>query len=146
MNSITENSLISQLLKRKIVSINADKPIYNAIKMLAKNNIGALPVLNSKRELCGIISERDILRQLSKDIRINLKISLINSIMTSQVITITRNINSEVIMDIMTKHKVRHIPIVDKKVLIGIVSIGDVVKRLLEKFNLENEHLKSWLY
>ena len=146
MNSITENSLISQLLKRKIVSINADKPIYNAIKMLAKHNIGALPVLNSKRELCGIISERDILRQLSKDIRINLKISLINSIMTSQVITITRNINSEVIMDIMTKHKVRHIPIVDKKVLIGIVSIGDVVKRLLEKFNLENEHLKSWLY
>ena len=146
MNSITENSLISQLLKRKIVSINEDKPIYNAIKMLAKNNIGALPVLNSKNELCGIISERDILRQLSKDIRINLKISLINSIMTSQVITITRNINSEVIMDIMTKHKIRHIPIVDKKVLIGIVSIGDVVKRLLEKFNLENEHLKSWLY
>ena len=146
MNSITENYLISQLLKRKIVSINADKPIYNAIKMLAKNNIGALPVLNGKKELCGIISERDILRQLSKDIRINLKISLVNSIMTSQVITITRNINSEVIMDIMTKHKVRHIPIVDKKVLIGIVSIGDVVKRLLEKFNLENEHLKSWLY
>ena len=146
MNSKTENSLISQLLQRKIVSINKDKPIYNAIKMLAKHNIGALPVLNSKNELCGIISERDILRQLSKDIRINLKISLINSIMTSQVITITRNINSEVIMDIMTKHKVRHIPIVDKKVLIGIVSIGDVVKRLLEKFNLENQHLKSWLY
>ena len=146
MNSIKENSLISQLLKRKIVSINENKPIYNAIKMLAKNNIGALPVLNAKKELCGIISERDILRQLSKDIRINLKISLINSIMTSQVITITRNINSEVIMDIMTKHKIRHIPIVDKKVLIGIVSIGDVVKRLLEKFNLENEHLKSWLY
>lgn len=146
MNSITQNSLISQLLKRKIVSINENKPIYNAIKMLAIHNIGALPVLNSKRELCGIISERDILRQLSKDIRINLKISLINSIMTSQVITITRNINSEVIMDIMTKHKVRHIPIVDKKVLIGIVSIGDVVKRLLEKFNLENQHLKSWLY
>ena len=143
MNSKTKNSLISQLLQRKIVSINEDKPIYNAIKMLAKHNIGALPVLNSKNELCGIISERDILRQLSKDIRINLKISLINSIMTSQVITITRNIKSEVIMDIMTKHKVRHIPIVDKKVLIGIVSIGDVVKRLLEKFNLENEHLKS---
>ena len=73
MNSITENSLISQLLKRKIFSINEDKPIYNAIKMLAKNNIGVLPVLNGKKELCGIISERDILRQLSKDIRINLK-------------------------------------------------------------------------
>ena len=76
MNSITENSLISQLLKRKIVSINENKPIFKAINILAKHNIGALPVLNSKRELCGIISERDILRQLSKDIGINLKISL----------------------------------------------------------------------
>ena len=66
--------------------------------------------------------------------------------MTSKVITINSNINSEVIMDIITKHKIRHIPIVDKKVLIGIVSISDVVKRLLEKFNLENQHLKSWLY
>ena len=71
MNSITQNSLISQLLKRKIVSINENKPIFKAINILAKHNIGALPVLNSKRELCGIISERDILRQLSKDIRIN---------------------------------------------------------------------------
>ena len=96
--------------------------------------------------LCGIVSEKDILYQLSKDIGINLKKSLINSIMTSKVITITRNINCEIIMDIMTKHKIRHIPIVDKRVLIGIVSIGDIVKILLEKFNLENQHLKSLLY
>ena len=146
MNADNENSLISGLLKREVISINENKPLYNAIKILAKNNIGALPVLNSNNMLSGIISERDILRKLSKDIRINLKKSLINSIMTSKVITVTRDINSEVIMDIMTKHKIRHIPIVDKKFLIGIVSIGDVVKRLLEKFNLENQHLKSWLY
>ena len=146
MNVDKENSLISRLLKREVISINENKPLYKAIQILAKNNIGALPVLNSNNMLCGIISERDIIHQLSKDVGINLKKSLINSIMTSKVITITRNINSEVIMDIMTKHKIRHIPIVDKKVLIGIVSIGDVVKRLLEKFNLENQHLKSWLY
>ncbi len=146
MNADKENSLTSGLLKREVISINENKPLYNAIKILTKNNIGALPVLNSNNKLCGIITERDILHQLSKDIGINLKKSLINSIMTSKVITITRNINSEVIMDLMTKHKIRHIPIVDKKALIGIVSIGDVVKRLLEKFNLENQHLKSWLY
>ena len=146
MNADKENSLISRLLKREVISINENKPLYKAIQILAKNNIGALPVLNSNNMLCGIISERDIIHQLSKDVGINLKKSIINSIMTSKVITITRNINSEVIMDIMTKHKIRHIPIVDKKVLIGIVSIGDVVKRLLEKFNLENQHLKSWLY
>ena len=146
MNFDNENSLISELLKRKVISINENKPLYKAIRILAKNNIGALPVLNSNNILCEIISERDILRQLSNDIGINLKKSLIKSIMTSKVITITRKINSEVIMDIMTKHKIRHIPIIVKKVLIGIVSIGDVVKRLLEKFNLENQHLKSWLY
>ena len=49
-------------------------------------------------------------------------------------------------MKIMTINKIRHIPILEKDLLIGIVSIGDVVKRLLEKFNLENEELKSWLY
>ena len=65
--------------------------------------------------LCGTVSEKEILYQLSKDIGINLKKSLIKSIMTSKVITITRKINSEVIMDIMTKHKIRHIPIIDKK-------------------------------
>ena len=66
--------------------------------------------------------------------------------MTSKVITINKNTKSETIMDIMSKNKIRHIPIVENKLLIGIVSIGDVVKRLLEKFSLENQHLKSWLY
>ena len=146
MNSNNENILISQLLTRDVISISENKTIYNAIKLLTENNIGALPVLNNSMELCGIISERDIIREMSKNIAVNFKKSFINSIMTSKVITIDKNKKSEDIMDIMSKNKIRHIPIVEKKVLIGIVSIGDVVKRLLEKINLENKHLKSWLY
>ena len=146
MNLNNENIFISQLLKRDVISISENKTIYNAIKLLAKNNIGALPVLNNNMELCGIISERDIIREISNNISVNFKKSFISSIMTSVVITINRNIQSEDIMDIMSKNKIRHIPIVDNKLLLGIVSIGDVVKRLLEKFNLENQHLKSWLY
>ena len=146
MNLNNENILISQLLTREVISINENKTIYNAIKLLAKNNIGALPVLNNNMELCGIISERDIIKEISNNISVNFKTSLVNSIMTSVVISINRNIKSEDIMDIMSKNKIRHIPIVENKLLIGIVSIGDVVKRLLEKFNLENQHLKSWLY
>ena len=49
-------------------------------------------------------------------------------------------------MDIMTVNKIRHIPVIEGENLIGIISIGDVVKRLIEKFNLENDYLKSWLY
>mgnify|MGYP001205511237 FL=1 len=146
MNSNNENSLISQLLKRDVISINPNKTVFNAIKLLTENNIGALPVINDNKELCGIISERDIIRAMSQNIGTNFKKSLINSIMTSNVITISNNAISEDIMDIMTKNKIRHIPIVENKLLMGIVSIGDVVKRLLEKFNLENQHLKSWLY
>ena len=146
MNSNNENILISQLLTRNLISINENKTTYNAIKLLTTNNIGALPVLNDNMELSGIISERDIIREISNDLSVNFKKSNIKSIMTSKVITINKNTKSETIMDIMSKNKIRHIPIVENKLLIGIVSIGDVVKRLLEKFNLENQHLKSWLY
>ena len=146
MKSNNENSLISQLLKRDVISINPNKTVFNAIKLLTENNIGALPVINDNTELCGIISERDIIKAMSQNIGTNFKKSLINSIMTSNVITISNNTISEDIMEIMTKNKIRHIPIVENKLLMGIVSIGDVVKRLLEKSNLENQHLKSWLY
>ena len=146
MNSNNENILISQLLTRNLVSVNENKTTYNAIKLLTTNNIGALPVLNDNMELSGIISERDIIREISNNLSVNFKKSNIKSIMTSKVITINKNTKSETIMDIMSKNKIRHIPIVENKVLLGIVSIGDVVKRLLEKFKLENQHLKSWLY
>ena len=146
MNSNNENILISQLLTRDVISISENKTIYKAIKLLGKNNIGALPVLNNNMQLCGIISERDIIKNISNNTSLDFKKSFVNSIMTSVVITINRNIKSEDIMDIMSKNKIRHIPIVENKLLIGIVSIGDVLKRLLEKFNLENQHLKSWLY
>ena len=146
MNSNNENILISQLLTRDVISIGENKTIYNAIKLLGKNNIGALPVLNNNMQLCGIISERDIIKNISNNTSVDFKKSFVNSIMTSVVITINRNMKSEDIMDIMSKNKIRHIPIVENKLLIGIVSIGDVLKRLLEKFNLENQHLKSWLY
>ena len=142
MNSNNENILISQLLTRNLVSVNENKTTYNAIKLLTTNNIGALPVLNDNMELSGIISERDIIREISNNLLVNFKKSNIKSIMTSKVITINKNTKSETIMDIMSKNKIRHIPIVENKLLIGIVSIGDVVKRLLEKFNLENQHLK----
>ena len=141
-----ENNLISKLLTREIISINENDTIYDAIKLLSKNKIGALPVINNQKKLCGIVSERDIIHAISENKEINLSLSHINSIMTSKVITCNKDTQSNVLMKIMTTNKIRHIPILEKNLLIGIVSIGDVVKRLLEKFNIENEELKSWLY
>jgi len=66
--------------------------------------------------------------------------------MTSTVIKCNKNAKTDELMDIMTVNKIKHIPIIEGENLIGIISIGDVVKRLIEKFNLENDYLKSWLY
>ncbi len=146
MVSINENVLISKLLGRDVISLNEDNTIYDAINLLAKNKIGALPIVKNQKILCGIISERDIIRELAKDIKKNLKKSLVSTIMTSKVITCNKFTKSDELMDIMTVNKIRHIPIIEGENLIGIISIGDVVKRLIEKFNLENDYLKSWLY
>lgn len=146
MVSINENVLISKLLGRDVISLNEDNTIYDAINLLDKNKIGALPIVKNQKILCGIISERDIIRELAKDIKKNLKKSLVSTIMTSKVITCNKFTKSDELMDIMTVNKIRHIPIIEGENLIGIISIGDVVKRLIEKFNLENDYLKSWLY
>ena len=146
MVSLNENVLISKLLGRDVISLNEDNTIYDAINLLAKNKIGALPIVKNQKILCGIISERDIIRELAKDIKKNLKKSLVSTIMTSKVITCNKFTKSDELMDIMTVNKIRHIPIIEGENLIGIISIGDVVKRLIEKFNLENDYLKSWLY
>jgi len=103
-------------------------------------------VLNDQNKLCGMLSERDIIQKISNDKKIDFSHTQIRSIMTTKVITCNANTESNVLMTIMTNNKIRHIPIIEKNSLIGIVSIGDVVKRLLEKFNLENAELKSWLY
>ena len=146
MTSENENNLISKILTRKVISINENQTVYDAIKLLSENKIGALPVINNKMKLCGIISERDIIHKMSENKKIDFSQVFINSIMTYKVITCIKNTQSNELMKIMTINKIRHIPILEKDSLIGIVSIGDVVKRLLEKFNLENEELKSWLY
>ena len=146
MTFVDRNNLISKLLTREIISINENNTIYDAIKLLSKNKIGALPVINNQKQLCGIVSERDIIHAISENKEIKFSLSHINSIMTSKVITCNKDTQSNVLMKIMTTNKIRHIPILENNLLIGIVSIGDVVKRLLEKFNIENEELKSWLY
>ena len=144
--SSDQNNLISSLLNRKVISINENDSVYDAIKVLSEQKIGALPVLNNQEKLSGMLSERDIIQKVSFNKTIDLSQTQIKSIMTTKIITCNQDTESNVLMTIMTNNKIRHIPIIKQGSLIGIVSIGDVVKRLLEKFNLENAELKSWLY
>ena len=91
----------------------------------------------------GIISERDIVRQLAK--RKSIDDLIASDIMTKDVVTVTPSVSSADLMKIMTEKKFRHLPITSKGELVGVVSIGDVVKRMLEKYEAEAEQMRSFI-
>ena len=110
-----------------------------------KKNIGATPVINYKKELSVILSESDIKKRI-----LNFKSSEFSklsskAIMTIKVFYYTEDVLSDKLMELMTSNKIRHIPIVKNKIPIGIVSIGDVVNRLIEKVEYENQMLKDFI-
>tara|TARA_B100000029_G_scaffold70369_1_gene62507 strand:+ start:246 stop:677 length:432 start_codon:yes stop_codon:yes gene_type:complete len=138
-------SLVKRLSTRKCFSINENDNVITIINILTKNNIGSLPVLNSKKQLVGIVSERDIIQKIAlekNDAFFNKKAK---SLMTSPVISCGIEARSDELMMIMTDNKIRHIPIVNNNKLIGMVSIGDVVNRIIEKYQSETNLLKEYI-
>ena len=92
-----------------------------------------------------MLSERDIIQKVSFNKTIDLPHTQIKSIMTTKIITCNQDTESNVLMTIMTNNKIRHIPIIKQGSLIGIVSIGDVVKHLINKIEEENKNLKDYI-
>ena len=127
-------TLVNILIERPLITLQETETISSAVEKLTKYNIGAIPIINEAKELTGILSERDIVKALAKRPFSKLYESSIKELMTSPVISCDKSILSDSLMELMTKNKIRHVPIIEKRNPIGIVSIGDVVKRLLEKF------------
>ena len=139
-------SLAIKLSERELITVNENDQLLEAIKKLAKYKIGAIPVINSNKKLTGIISERDIVKELAKNENMDYSILFVHQLMTKKVICCESDVLSDKLMELMTKNKVRHIPIIDNSNHpIGIVSIGDVVNRLIEKIEYENKMLKDFV-
>ena len=136
-------TLVQALSSRICYTINLDTRLSTAIEKLAINKIGALPVINPNGFLKGIISERDIIRELH--FHGNVENLTVDNVMTKKVITCSLESRANEIMEVMTINKIRHIPIMNKTSLLGIVSIGDVVSRLLSKYKFEAELLKNYI-
>ena len=138
-------SLAEKLTERELITVNENDKFLDAINKLVKYNIGAIPVINNNKKLVGIISERDIVKALSNYKNKDYSILLVNQLMTKTVISCEKEVLSDKLMELMTINKIRHIPIVENNAPIGIVSIGDVVNRLIEKVQYENKMLKDFV-
>ena len=134
---------ISKILARDCITVQQNLTLRKVAKILTNNRIGAVPVLDASGALAGILSERDLVKSLNKDI--DLDKNTASDLMTTDLIVTSAKVSSSDLMKLMTDHKIRHAPIVSEDRLIGIVSIGDVVKRLLEKFDMETEQLRMFI-
>ena len=131
--------LVLRLIKRKCITITENSTISDLADLLTLNNIGAVVVVNNNNKAIGIVSERDVIRNYNKNY------NDIKNIMTNKLISCDLSISSTSLLEIMNKNKVRHVPIINKDKLLGIVSIGDVVKRLIETYENENINLKNFI-
>ena len=134
---------IAKLIERSCVTTHADCPLDDLIAILAERRIGTVVVVDRDQQVVGIVSERDIIRHLSSGG--TTADTYAKNIMTSKVITVENNVTSAQLMQLITEHHIRHVPITCDGKLVGIVSIGDVVKRLLEKYEQEAELIKQFI-
>jgi CBS domain-containing protein len=138
---------IAQILKTKgnaVISINKDFPIIDGIKVMSEKRIGAVLVRNDAGEICGVLSERDIVRELAVSGK-DLMDMPVSSIMTKEIFTCTSDQSVNEAMAIMTAKRFRHLPVVDDGELVGMISIGDVVKKRIAESENEAEALKLYI-
>jgi len=127
-----------------VYTVSAGARVADAIAMLNKHNIGAVIVIDADKKLAGIISERDVVRLLGRDPDTALR-RPISECMTTNVVTTTRDAPIATLMEQMTRYRIRHIPIVEEGEILGIVSIGDVVKRKIEETEQEATALREYI-
>jgi len=128
---------------REIWSIEPTETVYRAIEMMADRGVGALLVMSDDR-LLGIISERDYARKIILKDRSSRK-SLVRDIMTSQVVTVTRDHSVDQCLEIMTEKRVRHLPVMEDREVVGMVTIGDLVKWIITLHEETIGHLQAYI-
>jgi CBS domain-containing protein len=129
---------------RQIYSIQPEARVADLVRTLVEHRVGALLVLGSTGEVCGIVSERDVVRALGNDA--NALQACVDSIMTRDVVTTSQETEVAELMQVMTERRIRHIPVVDDSgTLLGLVSIGDVVKNRMDELETERSALMDYI-
>jgi CBS domain-containing protein len=143
---MTVSGTISSILQNKgpaLWTISPDAMVYDAIQLMADKNVGALPVMEGAK-LIGVISERDYTRKVVLKGKAS-KETPVREILSSPVISVTPAQTVEECMRLMTRHRIRHLPVVEMEKVVGIVSIGDLVNWIITAQNSAIHQLQSYI-
>src|SRR4051794_32015276 len=138
---------VGQVLRRKghdVITVDGSESVRGALALMAEHGIGALLVSADGQHIDGILSERDVARGLHER-GAGLLAEPVSSVMTAQVHTCSPNMSVHDLARTMTDHRVRHVPVVEGDSLVGIVSIGDVVKARLDELEEERKQLVDYI-
>jgi CBS domain-containing protein len=139
---------IAELLDKKghdVWSVEPSDPVFQALNLMAEKNIGAVVVIDSRGRLVGILSERDYARKVVLRGRTS-KETLVESIMTPDVLFMTADRSIEQCMALMTAAAIRHLPIMEGDRVIGMVSLGDVAQAIISNQGAVIEQLERYIY
>ncbi|HEY2037968.1 MAG TPA: CBS domain-containing protein [Steroidobacteraceae bacterium] len=140
-------TLVRHLLDRKgraLFSIGPDEPVLEAVRMMAERRVGALLVMRGS-ELAGIVSERDYARKVVLLGRSSAE-TPVAQIMTSSVVTVSPDSSVQDCMRLMTERHIRHLPVLEHGGVVGVISIGDLVKAVIEEQQQTIEQLESYIH
>jgi CBS domain-containing protein len=139
---------VRDVLKAKggrVVTIEQDAMVSEAIARLVQNNIGSLPVTDGEGRLVGIFSERDVLRGIHNRGE-GFARTRVSEVMTPNPVTCRLDDDVNDIMGAMSGRRIAKVPVLDGSQLVGIVSVGDVIKVMFDRVNSENQHLMTYIH
>ena len=137
---------VRDILKKKgsrVVFIGPGLTLRQALDTMVDNKVGALPVKDESGDIVGIITERDLMREVHA--RTDLEIRQVGDVMTKSIISARKDDGIDSVMAQMTENRFRHVPIVEEGKLVGIISIGDLVKTQLTHVKHQMEELKHYV-
>ncbi len=138
------NDVLNAKSSRDVITIKPDATVRELVALLSEHNVGALIVSADGQAVDGIVSERDVVRRLHE--HDDVLGGSVSQIMTSTVRTCEGSEALTELMQTMTEHRIRHVPVLDHGRLTGIISIGDVVKNRIGELEFERDQLDSYLH
>jgi CBS domain-containing protein len=147
LSALSAMTILFHILKSKpdqtVYTIAPTSLVFDAVKLMAAENIGALVVLEDEK-IVGMITERDYARKIALLARLSTK-TVVRDIMTTSVMYVRPNQTSEECMALMTEHRLRHFPVIDKGKLVGLISIGDLVKDIISEQKFIIDQLEHYI-